>query len=212
MLVLTGLLAAMISLHSTIARYVFALGRERLLPARLGRTTARGAVPLAGSATQSLIAAAALGGAYAAGWDPLTRTFRWLTTAGALGVLLLVLAASLAALLFLNRAPNDETAWQRFVAPGSATVLIGVLCYLAFVDLGELLGVPSGDLLVVFVPGAFVLAVLLGVGYGFALRALRPIVYAGIGLGGTAVVVTPVIPVPRQPGAHRPERIDAEHS
>lgn len=210
--VLTGLLAAMISLHSTIARYVFALGRERLLPARLGRTTARGAVPLDGSATQSLIAAAALGGAYAAGWDPLTRTFRWLTTAGALGVLLLVLAASLAALLFLNRAPNDETAWQRFVAPGSATVLIGVLCYLAFVDLGELLGVPSGGLLVVFVPGAFVLAVLLGVGYGFALRALRPIVYAGIGLGGTAVVVTPVIPVPRQPGAHRPERIDAEHS
>ena len=151
-------------------------------------------MPLGGSVTQSLVAAAALGGVYAAGWDPLTQTFRRLTTAGALGVLLLLLAASLAALLFLNRAPNDETAWQRFVAPGLATVLIGALCYLAFVDLGELLGVPSGDPLLVFVPGAFVVAVLFGVAYGFALRALGPIVYAGIGLGGTAVVVAPAIP------------------
>ena len=138
-LVLTGLVVAMISLHSTIARYIFALGRERLLPAWLGRTTLRG-VPLAGSLTQSLVAAAALGGVYAAGWDPLTQTFRLLTTAGALGVLLLLLATSLAALLFLNRAPNDETAWQRFVAPGLATVLLGALCYLAFGNLGDAAG------------------------------------------------------------------------
>jgi amino acid transporter len=207
-LVLTGLVAAMISLHSTIARYVYALARERLLPAGLGRTSARGAVPVGGSVTQSVVAAAALGGVYAAGWDPLTQTFPWLTTAGALGVLLLLLAASLAALLFLNRAPNDETAWQRFVAPGLATVLIGTLCYLAFEHLGELLGVPSGAPLLIVVPGAFVVAVLFGVAYGTALRALGPIVYAGIGLGGSAVVVAPAIPQPRQPGAHRPERID----
>lgn len=207
-LVLTGLLAAMISLHSTIARYVFALGRERLLPTWLGRTTRRGSVPLGGSVAQSLVAAAALGGVYAAGWDPLTQTFHWLTTAGALGVLLLLLAASLAALLFLNRAPNDESAWQRFVAPGLATVLIGALCYLAFSNLGELLGVPSGAALLVVVPVAVLAAVLFGVGHGFMLRALGPIVYAGIGLGGTAVVVTPEVPRPREPGAHRPERID----
>jgi hypothetical protein len=165
-------------------------------------------VPLAGSVTQSLLAAAALGGLYAAGWDPLTQTFHWLTTAGALGVLLLLLAASLSALLFLNRAPNDESAWQRFVAPGLATVLVGALCYLAFVDLPELLGVPSGDPLLVFVPSAFGAAVLFGVSYGSVLRAAGPIAYAGIGLGGTAVVIAPAIPRPREPGAHRPERID----
>jgi hypothetical protein len=57
-------------------------------------------------------------------------------------------------------------------------------------------------------PGALLVTVLFGVSYGCALRALSPIVYAGIGLGGTAVVVTPAIPRPREPGAHRPERID----
>jgi hypothetical protein len=56
--------------------------------------------------------------------------------------------------------------------------------------------------------GAIAVAVLFGISYGCALRALRPIVYAGIGLGGTAVVVVPAIPGPRVPGAHRPERIN----
>jgi hypothetical protein len=38
------------------------------------------------------------------------------------------------------------------------------------------------------------------------LRGARPVVYAGIGLGGTAVVVSPNVPQQRTPGAHRPER------
>jgi hypothetical protein len=50
----------------------------------------------------------------------------------------------------------------------------------------------------------------LGVAYALVLRATRPAVYAGIGLGGRAVVVTPPavpVPRPRLPGAHRPERV-----
>ena len=199
-LLLTGLLAAMISLHHTIARYTHALARERVLIGRLGRIKVA-------SAAQSLVAAAALGGAYAAGWDPLAQTFRWLTTGGALGVLLLLLATSLAALLFLNRAPDDENVWRRFVAPALTTVLLGALAYLAFAGLPVLLGVDPGHPLMFAVPGAFAVAMLFGVAYGYGLKAADPIAYAGIGLGGTAVVVTPAIPAPRQPGAHRPERV-----
>ena len=54
-LLLTGLLAAMISLHHTIARYMFALGRERLLPAWLGRTGAAQSAPRAASLAQSVV-------------------------------------------------------------------------------------------------------------------------------------------------------------
>jgi len=57
------------------------------------------------------------------------------------------------------------------------------------------------------VPFVFAVAVLFGVWYGYGLKAADPIAYAGIGLGGTAVVVAPAIPAPRQPGAHRPERV-----
>ena len=197
-LLFTGLLAALVSLHHTIARYAFALGRERLLPAALGRRTARSAVPARASVAQSLVAAGALAGAYAAGWDPLTGVFRRLAAIGAVGVLLLLTAVSLAALLFLNRAPAGESTWRRFVAPALATVLLGALCHLAFRHLPGL------------VPVAYVVAVAFGVSYALALRRLAPITYAGIGLGGAALVVPPaavVVPRQRVPGAHRPERV-----
>jgi amino acid transporter len=197
---LTGLLAAMISLHHTVTRYVVALAGERVLPGRLSR-------PIPAALTQSLVIAAALGGVHAGGWDPVAQTFTWLTTAGGLGILLVLVAAALATLLFLNRMPDGESVWRRLVAPAAATVLLGVLAYLAFARLPGLFGVPSGHPLGYAVPGAFAAVVLFGVSYGYAVKAVSPITYAGIGLGGTAVVVAPAVPKPRVPGAHRPERV-----
>ena len=190
-LLLTGLLAALVSLHHTIARYTYALSRERLLPAVCGRTVVRG------SLTQSAVAAAALAAAYLAGRDPMLLLFRRLTTAGAVGILLLLAGASLAALLFLNRVPGDEGLWRRLVAPGLATVLLASLGHLAFVNLPGL------------VPWAYPAVVAAGVAYGTVLRWAAPLRYAGIGLGGAAVVAarSPVVPAQRLPGAHRPERV-----
>ena len=214
-LLLTGLLAAMIALHHAIGRYLFALGRDRVLPAWLCRTAWRTRAPQAASLTQTVIAGAVIAGYAYAGLDPRTQLAGLLGAIGGLGVLLLLLAASLAALIFLNRIPNGEHAWGRFVAPGLSTVAFGTLGYLAVVNLHDLLGVKAGDPLTRIIPSAFAVAVLLGVGYGVVLRQARPIVYAGIGLGGTAVVVSPTsppIPKPRTPGAHRPERINRELS
>ena len=206
-LLLTGLLAAMISLHHTIARYTFALGRERVLFGWLGRTTRIGSVPVPASITQSLVAAAVLGGVYASGWGTPAETLHRLTVAGGLGILLLLPAASLAALLYLNRVPGDERLWHRFAAPAAATVLLGALAYLGWANLPGLFDVPADHPLVIGVPTGFAATVLFGISYGYVLRAVAPISYAGIGLGGAAVVVTPVIPRPREPGAHRPERV-----
>jgi amino acid transporter len=207
-LLLTGLVAGMISLHHTIARYCYALGREGVLPGRLGRTGARTSVPFHASVAQSVVAGLALAGLYLAGWDPFTQTYPWLTTAGALGVLVLLAATSLSALLFLNRSPNGEGPWRSFAAPALATILLGALTYLAFAHLPELLGVPSSSRLVTAIPAAYGAAVLFGLSYGWALRRLSPITYAGIGLGGTAVVVAPAVPSPRTAGRHRAEQLE----
>ena len=125
--------------------------------------------------------------------------------------MLLLTVTSLAALLFLNRNPNGEGLWQRLCAPVLATVGLGLLCWLAARDLPALLGVPVGRVWIgPVVAGAAVLA---GAGHGLALRRRAPVVYAGLGLGGAAVVVTPTLPVlphQRRPGAHRPERVNRE--
>lgn len=208
-LLFTGLVAGLIALHHTIARYMFALGRERILPAWLGRTSPQTAAPQAASLTQSAIAAAVLGGCGYLRLGPETGLFHRLGVGGALGVLVLLLGAALAALLFLNRTPGRESVWRRFVAPALATVALGTLAVPAYRNLPVLLGVAPHDALVRTVPAVFGAELVLGMLYAVVLRGARPAVYAGIGRGGEPeVAITPRVPLPRAPGAHRPERVE----
>jgi amino acid transporter len=203
---LTGLLAGLIALHHTIKRYLLALGRDRVLPRGLGR-------PAVASATQTVLAGAFLAGAWYFGLSFDSPAVHLLEVSGGIGVLVLLTAVSLAALLYLNRVPNGENAWQRFMAPGLATVAFGVLGYLAFRNLGALLGVSGRAVWVL--PGTLAAAVILGVLVGLIMRAARPVAYAAIGLAETPVVVTPSAPAaPQQrvPGAHRPERVNRKLS
>jgi amino acid transporter len=201
---LAGLFAAMLALHNAIARYLFALGREKLLPPALARTAA----PRAASLTQSVAAAAGLAAIYLAGVRSPALVAHRLAVAGGLGVLVLLLATSLATLLHLNRVPNGEGAWGRFLAPILSTVALGTLGYLAFWNIPSLLGVPPDSALVWLVPAGLTGIAGAGLVHGVALRGARPTLYAGIGQGGTAIVVTPKVPHPREPGAHRPERVN----
>jgi amino acid transporter len=197
-MLLTGLLAAMLSLHQVIARYLFALGREQVLPGFLSRTGRRTLAPRAASLTQSLVAGAVI--AYlAATHSPPSSFAQRLAVCGGLGILTLLVATSLAALLHLNRVPGDENAWARFFAPVLSTVALSALSFLAFRDLSTWI-MPA------------VLGAVAGAGmlHGWSIRGTRPIVYAGIGQAGTPVVVTPRIPRQREPGAHRPERIQPD--
>jgi amino acid transporter len=207
-----GLLAAMIALQATISRYFYALGREQIFPRVLGRASRRTSAPRAASLTQTVLTGAALGAAVLAGVDAPGVLARRLSALGGLGILVLLLATSLAALLHLNRVPNAkaESILARFVAPVLSTVSLGLLCYLAFRNLPALLNIRPSDNLIWIVPGALGAVAVIGLLHAAMLRATRPTIYAGIGHGGAPVVVTPQIPRPRkpkEPGAHRPERV-----
>ncbi len=219
-MLLAGVVAAILALHQVIARQLFALGRERVLPGVLGLARGRTAAPRSASIAQSLIAGATLTGAYLAGADPGPGTARWLIVGGALSILVLLLLVSVAALLHLNRVPGREGAWGRFVAPVLSTVALGSLAVPAFGDLPALLAMPAGYPLVRAVPAALAGCVLLAVAHALLLRRFAPVRYAGIGLAGFVVVVKPppftphaepeappAIPRQRDPGAHRPERV-----
>ncbi|WP_232050480.1 APC family permease [Actinoplanes sp. OR16] len=212
-ILVVGVLAGVLALHHAMARQLYAMGREGVLPSVLSSTGRRTRAPRAASVTQTLIAGAALGGAYLAGADPGPATARWMILGGALSILVLWLVTSLAALLHLNRVPGDEGAWGRFAAPVLSTVFLGSLAYLAFSDLPGILGLPAGYPLVRAVPAAIGGCLVLGLAHAAVIRGIWPERYAGIGLCGTAVVITPQSPAPliprqRTPGAHRPERID----
>ena len=62
LLFLTSVFAALLSFHNGVARYLFALGRERVLPTALSRVGTRSGGPVAGSLAQSALAARRRGG------------------------------------------------------------------------------------------------------------------------------------------------------
>jgi len=183
-LLVTSVLAAMISFHNSVARYLFALGRERVLPFGLARLNPRTGAPTGGSIVQSAIAATVVAAFVLAGADPVTMLFTWLSTVGAIGVLAVLVAASWAALRYFRAGGGtNEGAWTRRIAPALG-VLAGVAVLGTMVgNVESLLGVPPRSALTFVLPGIVVVAAIVGLCWGLSLRKRRPEIYEGIGRG-----------------------------
>ncbi|GAA0463825.1 hypothetical protein Ade02nite_30630 [Paractinoplanes deccanensis] len=87
-LFLTSLFAATLGFHNVAARYLYTLGRDGVLPARLSRTGSRNHAPAAASLAQTVIALVIVVLYAANGWDPLTKLFFQLVVVGGLGILM----------------------------------------------------------------------------------------------------------------------------
>lgn len=202
-LFVTSLFAAGISFHNTTARYIFALGRERVLPRVFGRTSVRTGAPGVGSLTQSTIALVVIVVYAALALDPLVKLFFYGGTFGGFGVLLLITATSASVLLFFGRGEVDETVWRRVVAPGLATVALAIIVYLAVVNFVTLLGVHRDSPLRWVLPSLYVAAAALGAVWALALRVADSAVYARIGLGAEAGLESGAVPAGEPGGLPR---------
>jgi len=185
-LLVTSIFAAMLSFHNGVARYVFALGRERVLPPALARTGsgARGGAPIGGSLFQSITAAVVVAAYAIIGADPFTGLFTWLSTIGAVGVLALLVSASVAALrYFRSGGGTNEGPWVRVIAPTLGVGVGMVILVTTVSNVESLLGLPPGSPRAWIIPGIIGLAAIGGLAWAAMLRASRPEVYAGIGRG-----------------------------
>jgi amino acid transporter len=211
----TSVLAAMISFHNTTARYGFALGREHVLPGRFGRTSTTGS-PRVASIAQSVLGLTVIVVWAVGGWDPVLTLFYIAGAAGAFGILLLLVIAGLAVLGFFARDRRGESRWHTVIAPGVSLLGLGVVVTLVLANFATLLGVGESSPLRWGVPVGFATIGVVGYGYGLALRARRPAIYAAIGMGARAVLVsgvdhvpgglTPKIPTPLPPATDGMDR------
>ena len=165
---------------------MFALGREHVLPAALGRTGANN-IPKAASLLQSASGLAVIVVYAATGQDPVTRLFFWLGTTGGFGILLLLALTAIAVVAFFARGSRGESAWQRLIAPALAAVLLTGIVILAVRNYAILLGVPPADPASRALPASYAAVAVIGLGWGLLLKARRPDLYAAIGLGARAV-------------------------
>ncbi|GIE06186.1 amino acid permease [Paractinoplanes durhamensis] len=196
-LFLTSLFAAMLSFHNAVSRYMFALGRERVLPAVMGHVNPRTSAPQVASLAQSTLGLLVIAGYAAAHLDPMVNLFFWLGTAGGFGVLILLCGTSAAVIGFslqrrngrALRQPGDPGVWASLVAPAVALAALLALLWRASVDYAAILGVPPESDAAWAFPLAYLLVALAGVTWGLVIRQTRPLVYNSIGMGPMALAL-----------------------
>ncbi|MEU4994845.1 APC family permease [Streptomyces sp. NPDC021622] len=179
---ITSLLAALLSFHNAVARYVRSLGREGVLPRGLGALHRRHGSPHRGSLLQTALTVVVIAVFALAGRDPVADVFTWLTNLGALGVILLLLATSAAVVgYFARRRELSEPLWHRLIAPVLSGVALAVVFWLALTNFSVQLGVSSGNPLRWILPCLILVAAAAGIAWGLYLRTFRRRTYEGIG-------------------------------
>lgn len=185
-LFLTSVFAALLSFHNGVARYLFALGRERVLPTALSRVGTRSGGPVAGSLAQSGIAVVVVAVFALCGADPVLQLFTWMSGTAALGVVLLMAGTSAAVVGFFRSRPGGGSLWQRAIAPTLATIALMALVALIIGNFDALLGTDPTSPLRWILPALVLLAAVAGALWATRLRSSHPDVYAAIGTtGGT---------------------------
>ncbi|WTW93974.1 APC family permease [Streptomycetaceae bacterium NBC_01309] len=127
-LFVTSIFAALLAFHNVLARYMFALGGDRALPAACGRRHGRHRSPYVASLVQSATAAVLLAACVAADLDPVAEVFTWLGGVATLGVMVLMVLTCAAVISFFRRDRVDTRLWHTLVAP--LLGLVGLLVLL----------------------------------------------------------------------------------
>ena len=175
-LLLVSLFAAMLAFHNSATRYLYALGRARVLPFALARTRSSGAPQLAGIVQAGF--AAIVAGIFAlAGLDPILNLVPAMLGFGTLAVIVLQALAALSIVVFFRRR-GDRRWWSTLIAPGIGFVALSVIVVLAVANFDIVAG--SSEPAIRLMPLLLVLAVIGGIGYAAFLRRRKPAVYAGL--------------------------------
>lgn len=133
-LVVTSFFAVVLGFTNMANRYVFALGRAGILPQTIGRSHKRHQSPHIASLVTAAIVLLIILGFIIAGAHPFDQMYTWLFAIGAVGVLVLMCASSLAVVIAFRRNPDPEVnIWTSTIAPllsflgFAAAVVIAIL-------------------------------------------------------------------------------------
>ncbi|MFV0374114.1 APC family permease [Microbacterium sp.] len=130
-LIVTSFFACVLAFHNATSRYLFALGRERLLPAALGRTNARTGAPAVASTVVAALCAIPIAIAAVLGADPYLNLAFWTYAVGVFGVIFAQAVASVSAVTFFARNRRGHSVWRVLIAP--ALGALGLLVALTLV-------------------------------------------------------------------------------
>lgn len=183
-LLVVSLFAAQLAFHNSAARYLYALGRARVLPHWLARTNRKGAPERA--LAVNLVFALLVAGIFAvvAETDPEGNPLPPVLTLvpvglgfGTLAVMIVQAIAALSVVVYFRR-KRDPRWWTTFVAPGIGFIALLVFSLMALFNFTLVAG--SEAVYVVVLPWLLVVALVGGLAYAAFLKAKKPEVYEGL--------------------------------
>jgi amino acid transporter len=128
-LFVTSLFACILSFHNIVARYLFTLSNRRVFPEQLGEAHPHPRSPHLASGLDTVIVGIFIVGGLILGLDPVTQFYTWLAGISTVGIVILLIATSVAVLAFFARRARagdlEPSPWRVFVAPGVA--LLGLV-------------------------------------------------------------------------------------
>ncbi|OAN38974.1 APC family permease [Mycolicibacterium iranicum] len=176
LLVITSLFAAILTFHNNVARYLYSLGRQGVIWARLGTTHPRRQSPALACYVQIAMVAVVVAIFAVLGLDPYATLFTWWTGVGAAGIILLQTIASVAIFVFFRRSDVDKRPWNTFIAP--LLGIAGLLPFLWYAVTGMDVLLGGGGWLQISFTAMLFASLLIGIVGAYVIRARSPQRYA----------------------------------
>lgn len=177
-LMTTSLFAAILCLTNILSRYLFCLGREKVIWSALARLHPVQQTPVAASTFQTVIMLIAIVSAGLFGLDPLNVLMPLASALCSVAIVSVQCLTALAVIGFFRSDSRGTNAWQRLIAPLLSFIALTTILVLMLQNIDVLTG---GRALFNWLIPTFVLTIALG-GFMYAvwLRENRPAVYANL--------------------------------
>ncbi|MDT5361316.1 MAG: hypothetical protein QOC69_3078 [Mycobacterium sp.] len=160
----TSLFACILAFHNVVARYLFALSQRKVLPEVLSRPHHRHGSPHQASLWVSGVVAVSVILAVVFKLDPAAQFYTWFAGATTVGVVVLMIATSVAVLVYFGRDRRGHSLWRVRIAP--ALGLLGLVAFLILIlaNLKDLVGGSSvlAWVIVGLLVGALAAGILIG--------------------------------------------------
>ena len=177
-LIVTSFFACVLAFHNACARYLFSLGRERLLPKAFARTHPKMSSPHIASIVLTAISLLAMVIGAVSGADPFLGIGLWSYAIGVAGLIFSQGVAAVSVIGFFWRDRRGYGVWRVVVAPilGAIGLLTAFTVIVTHFDLVS--GVEGGInwIMIACVPVVF----LFGVGVGLVMKRRAPRRYAAL--------------------------------
>ncbi|WP_219825585.1 APC family permease [Nonomuraea typhae] len=186
-LILTGSFACAMAFHNCAARYLYAMGRENLIPGTartLGATHPVHGSPHVAGFVQTAISVILVLAFFFAGMDPYVHMYTLLAVLGTLAILVVQTMCSFSVIGYFHlRRKHPETAslWRTLLAPLIGGLAMAYVILLLFQNQEAAAGAASKTALFTAIPWIVVTLALLGLAAALYLRTRHPARYAIIG-------------------------------